>query len=361
MSKPKTAPWDFNVYIITWNVGTKYPDDLSLFNLLGLKSHNCPNESTPDLYAIGLEEVNSKPKNQVIGLFKDDPWTIGFTDILKEHDYVAIKTEQMQGLMLTLFSKRKHLPHLKSIEAEYTRTGFGGIWGNKGAVSIRLSVYGCGVSFVVAHLAAHDHELDERVADYKQILENHHYHVKNYREIFDHEYVFWFGDLNFRLEGEDSPEEVRSLVEKDKLSELIQRDQLLLVRRDRRAFHQLEEKLPQFPPTFKFKENTSDYDMKRRPAWTDRVLYAVNRDKFPEIKLHLEQMSYKSHPGYNISDHKPVSSEFYIKIETETDTDLYELTHSSSQQIYLHYLLFNLEILLIVSIAFLSNRRFVLF
>ncbi|XP_055923532.1 phosphatidylinositol 4,5-bisphosphate 5-phosphatase A-like isoform X2 [Eupeodes corollae] len=310
----KTTPWNFNVYIITWNVGTKYPDDLSLYNLLGLKSHTCPGESLPDLYAIGLQEVNSRPKNQVLGLFKDDPWTIGFKEILKDHDYVAIKTEQMQGLMLTLFSKRKHVPHLRSIEAEFTRTGFGGIWGNKGAVSIRLSVYGCGVSFVVAHLAAHDHELDERIEDYRQILENHHYHVKKYREIFDHEYVFWFGDLNFRLTGDDSPEEVRSLVEQDKLSQLIQRDQLLLVRENRKAFHQLQEKLPEFPPTFKFKENTSSYDMKRRPAWTDRILYTINRDKYPDIKLHLEQRSYKSHPGYTISDHRPVSSEFIIKL-----------------------------------------------
>ncbi|XP_055854182.1 phosphatidylinositol 4,5-bisphosphate 5-phosphatase A-like isoform X3 [Episyrphus balteatus] len=314
-----TTPWNFNVYIVTWNVGTKYPDDLSLYNLLGMKSHTCPNESTPDLYAIGLQEVNSKPKNQVLGLFKDDPWTIGFKEILKDHDYVAIKTEQMQGLMLTLFAKRKHVPHLRSIEAEFTRTGFGGIWGNKGAVSIRLSVYGCGVSFVVAHLAAHDHELDERIEDYRQILENHHYHVKKYREIFDHEYVFWFGDLNFRLTGEDTPEEVRSLVEQDKLSELIQRDQLLLVRETRKAFHQLQEKLPEFPPTFKFKENTSHYDMKRRPAWTDRILYTINRDKYPDIKLHLDQLSYKSHPGYNISDHKPVSSEFLIKVTEDPD------------------------------------------
>lgn len=75
-------------------------------------------------------------------------------------------------------------------------------------------------------------------------------------------YVFWFGDLNFRLTGDDSPEEVRELVEKEKIAELVQRDQLLLVRETGKAFHQLEERLPAFPPTFKFKENTSIYDMK---------------------------------------------------------------------------------------------------
>lgn len=59
--------------------------------------------------------------------------------------------------------------------------------GNKGAISIRLSLYGTAVSIVNAHLAAHDHMLDERIEDFNQILDNHHYHVKMYREIFDHE------------------------------------------------------------------------------------------------------------------------------------------------------------------------------
>lgn len=49
---------------------------------------------------------------------------------------------------------------------------------------------------------------------------------------------------------------------RDDLEELIRNDQLLQVRNDGRAFHQLEEKLPQFPPTFKFEEGTNNYDMK---------------------------------------------------------------------------------------------------
>lgn len=75
-------------------------------------------------------------------------------------------------------------------------------------------------------------------------------------------YVFWFGDLNFRLAGHDSPEEVRALVEENKLEELLERDQLNAVRRENKAFQKLDERLPEFPPTFKFKEGTSVYDMK---------------------------------------------------------------------------------------------------
>lgn len=35
-----------------------------------------------------------------------------------------------------------------------------------------------------------------------------------------------------------------------------------MIRRQGRAFTRLEERLPAFPPTFKFEHGTSDYDMK---------------------------------------------------------------------------------------------------
>lgn len=50
-----------------------------------------------------------------------------------------------------------------------------------------MQLYGVSMTFIAAHLAAHDHELDERIEDYNQILNNHHYHVKKYKTIFDHE------------------------------------------------------------------------------------------------------------------------------------------------------------------------------
>ncbi|XP_036342980.1 inositol polyphosphate 5-phosphatase K-like isoform X1 [Rhagoletis pomonella] len=308
----------FSVYVVTWNVGTRFPDNISLRSLLGLQGVDDEKEQVlPDIYAIGLQEVNVQPQQQMLGLFKEDPWTHKVKKLLRDFDYVVIKTEQMQGLLLTLLVRRPHVQHMRDIEPEFTRTGFGGIWGNKGAVSIRFSLYGCALTFVVAHLAAHDHHLDERIEDYEQIMENHHYHVPHYREIYDHDYVFWFGDLNFRLMGDDSPAEVLANVKKEEvMSELIQRDQLLHVRTKlHKAFHLMHERLPAFPPTFKFHEGTSNYDLKRRPAWTDRILYALQPlNKRPDERLAIEQRSYKSHPAYNISDHKPVSSEFSIKL-----------------------------------------------
>lgn len=61
-------------------------------------------------------------------LFKEDPWVLKIKELLQPLDYVIVKTEQMQGLLLTVFTKRKHLLHLREIETDYTRTGFGGMW-----------------------------------------------------------------------------------------------------------------------------------------------------------------------------------------------------------------------------------------
>lgn len=77
-------------------------------------------------------------------------------------------------------------------------------------------------------------------------------------------YVFWFGDLNFRLTGETTspPEQICEMVEQDRLEELIAKDQLKLVQQQERAFTELTERTPAFPPTFKFEKGTSEYDLK---------------------------------------------------------------------------------------------------
>lgn len=189
--------------------------------------------------------------------------------------------------------------------------------GNKGAVAIRMSCYGCSVCIINSHLAAHDEMLEERINDYQRIKEATHFSVKVSKRIFEHDYVFWFGDLNFRLYNPTNnytPEEIAEMVKRDKLPELMKNDQLSTIMCEGRAFSELVERLPQFPPTFKFVHDSNEYDMKRRPAWCDRILYKAKTKILKNCSLHLEQISYKSHPSYKISDHKPVSSEFKIVV-----------------------------------------------
>jgi inositol-1,4,5-trisphosphate 5-phosphatase len=312
--------WNFSFYIVTWNVGTQYPDDIALHDLLGLEGNPKNDHHAPDFFICGFQEVNAQPQNLITNFFYQDPWVQKLKQLLKPRDYVVVKTEQMQGLLLTIFTKRKHLMHVRDVETDYIRTGFGGVWGNKGGISIRLNAYGCSVCIVNSHLAAHDHMLDQRISDYQRIVEATKYSVKVNSDIFSHDYVFWFGDLNFRLQGDEPPEDIRAMVNQEKFSDLLRKDQLMLVMCENKAFSQLVERSPQFPPTFKFVPGTNDYDMKRRPAWCDRILYKNKPKSLKNVTLEMEQMSYKSHPNYTLSDHKPVTSEFKIKVPDDEPT-----------------------------------------
>lgn len=160
--------------------------------------------------------------------------------------------------------------------------------------------------------------LEERISDYQRIKDATKFSVKVSQSIYEHDYVFWFGDLNFRLYGDEatnlSPEEIREKIKREELGDLLQKDQLSIAMCEGRAFSELVERLPQFPPTFKFEPGTNEYDMKRRPAWCDRILYKAKNKILKNCSLQLEQISYKSHPNYKLSDHKPVSSEFRIKV-----------------------------------------------
>lgn len=60
--------------------------------------------------------------------------------------------------------------------------------GNKGAVSIRLSIYGCSLCFVNSHLSAHDNQLKDRVEDYNSIIKDQDFHVSETSKILYHEY-----------------------------------------------------------------------------------------------------------------------------------------------------------------------------
>ncbi|XP_066595609.1 inositol polyphosphate 5-phosphatase K-like [Prorops nasuta] len=301
----------FRIYFITWNVATKGPCQ-DVRQLLDL---NNANQSLPDMYFIGLQEVKAQPQNIIMDIFFEDPWTKSFREALKEYDYVKVRTQRLQGLVLNMFCLRKHITHLRSIEAQYTKTGFGGLWGNKGAVSIRFNIYGVNICVMNTHLTAHENMLADRISDYNTILKSHSFSVPETSSIFYHDYIFWIGDLNFRLNGDDlSASEIDQLVHENKLDELLLRDQLKLVMSSGEAFAELQENSVTFAPTYKFEFCTQQYDLKRKPSWTDRILYKVNEDVYDDIKLKAEQLRYKSFPSYIQSDHKPVIGEFKIKI-----------------------------------------------
>lgn len=301
-----------SVHLITYNVGTFLPGDKT--NLADL----LPTDK-PDIVLVGFQEVNVAPSRLVLEtlLLGEDPWSTSTRTQFAKHGYTKIRSIKLLGMVLSFFCLEQHVPYIRGLETQYTRLGFNGYWGNKGCVSVRFSVYGVSVVVLNSHLAPHDHQNQIRVDSYNHILGVHTFTNPQQELIMYHDYVFWMGDLNFRLEQDTFTfQQIELKVSKNEHRDLLIEDQLTKVRETGAAFSELSENLPTFPPSFKYKVGTSVFDPKRRPAWTDRVLFKVNKANFDTLDLNLEQLSYESHPAFLDSDHKPVSAGFKMQVMT---------------------------------------------
>jgi len=303
-----------SLQLITWNVGAKFPTvDTNMTSLL--------QDSKPDILLLGLQEVNSQPQNMLTDnlLAGEDPWTSSLRTRLAPLGYMKVRSVRLMGIVLSFFCLEKHLGFMRGLETQYTRLGYGGYWGNKGCVSVRFQIYGVKIAVINCHLAAHEEYNQDRIDSYNTILGSHLYTNEETEMIFYHDYVFFIGDLNFRLETEKfSFQEIDLMVSKSEFGKLLSVDQLTQARTSGAAFAEVQENLPTFPPTFKYKVgSTSVYDTKRRPAWTDRILFTANVSNYQDYKLSLNQHSYSAHQDFIESDHKPVCSGFSVSVFSE--------------------------------------------
>lgn len=80
-----------------------------------------------------------------------------------------------------------------------------------------------------------------------------------------------------------------------------------------KVFQGFSEQEIQFPPTFKFKLNSAEYNPSRVPSWTDRVLHRCNAA--PGM-CHLLPLYYDSvsAPCLGASDHRPVVAGFELTV-----------------------------------------------
>lgn len=330
---------NFRLHVVTWNVGTaEPPSDVS--SLLQLDSQNAV-----DLYAIGLQEVNAAPLKLITDLASEDSWSLAFMATLAPLGYVKVSSIRMQGLLLLLFSKLTHVPFIRDIQTTYTRTGLFGYWGNKGAVSVRLSFYGHMFCFLNCHLAAHMQYATQRVDEFEYILDTQDFDMYNTPRILDHRLVFWFGDLNFRI-ADHGMHFLRTAINSNRFNLLWDRDQLTMMKRKEPFLQEFEEGPLSFKPTYKFDRFSESYDSrpqktwlgfngkKRKPAWTDRILWRVKPkapppeeeatlpDEHDESSLKVLQDTYSSNMDYGESDHKPVIATFRLELKKLVETPL---------------------------------------
>lgn len=251
--------------------------------------------------------------------------------------YCLVASKQMVGIFLTVWVKSDMRDNVHNLRVSCVGRGLMGYLGNKGAISISMSLHQTSFCFICSHLSSGQKEGDElrRNADVMEILRKTRFPRVNGMEdehspqtVLEHDRIIWLGDLNYRIAL--SYRSAKALVEMHNWRALLQNDQLRIEQRCGRVFEGWKEGKICFPPTYKYSYNSDRYsgdarypkEKRRTPAWCDRILWYGRG---------LNQLSYVRGES-RFSDHRPVCSVFLAEVESLTPNWIKKgLNYSSSK------------------------------
>uniref|UniRef100_A0A0D9ZI06 Inositol polyphosphate-related phosphatase domain-containing protein n=1 Tax=Oryza glumipatula TaxID=40148 RepID=A0A0D9ZI06_9ORYZ len=156
--------------------------------------------------------------------------------------YCLVASKQMVGVFLMVWVRSDIREHVKNLKVSCVGRGLMGYLGNKGSISISMSLHQTSFCFVCTHLTSGQKDGDElrRNADVVEILRKTRFpHVhgvgdeKSPETILDHDRIIWLGDLNYRIAL--SYRSVKALVEMHNWKQLLEKDQLRIEQRYGRA------------------------------------------------------------------------------------------------------------------------------
>ena len=131
---------------------------------------------------------------------------------------------------------------------------------------------------------------------------------KNKEKIMDdYDFVILSGDLNYRINF-DITDDIDEMMRQKNPEILWDKDQFT---KEIKAEHNFKEGIINFMPTYKYKDNSDEYDYERKPGWTDRILYKSKKNY--DIML----CEYNCIQNIYLSDHKPVYATFKINFKNE--------------------------------------------
>ncbi|KAL0877843.1 hypothetical protein Bca101_027549 [Brassica carinata] len=229
--------------------------------------------------------------------------------------YVRLVSKKMVGILLTIWVKRSMRKHIQNVRVSTVGVGIMGYIGNKGSVSVSMSINQTFFCFICTHLTAGEKEVDQikRNSDVHEIHKRTVFHSVSAlglpKHIYDHERIIWLGDLNYRLNL--SYEKTRDLISKKEWSKLLEYDQLVKEYKKGRAFDGWSEGTLQFAPTYKYQAHSEEYTgangkaTVRKPAWCDRILSYGRGMRL----VHYRRTEHK------FSDHRPVTATYMAEVE----------------------------------------------
>ncbi|KAG7013537.1 Type IV inositol polyphosphate 5-phosphatase 7 [Cucurbita argyrosperma subsp. argyrosperma] len=235
--------------------------------------------------------------------------------------YCLVANKQMVGVFLTIWIRSELKDSIRNTKVSCVGRGLMGYLGNKGSISVSLSLHQTSFCFICSHLTSGQKQGDElrRNSDVIEILKKTRFrsdrafpHQKSPQTILEHDRVIWFGDLNYRITL--SHRSAKALVEMQNWRVLLENDQLRNEQIYGRVFVGWNEGNIYFPPTYKYSNNSDQYsgdgmywkEKRRTPAWCDRILWYGEG---------LHQLSYVRGES-RFSDHRPVYGLFCAEVES---------------------------------------------
>ncbi|KAL6840561.1 hypothetical protein ACP4OV_030371 [Aristida adscensionis] len=233
----------------------------------------------------------------------------------KRPHFVRIISKQMVGVFLSIWVRKSLRKHIQNLKVSTVGVGAMGYIGNKGSISVSMSIYQTHFCFICCHLTSGEKDGDElkRNADVQEIhrrtIFNPVSRLSMPKTIYDHERIIWLGDLNYRI---NLPyEKTHELISKQDWNGLFRKDQLKVELRKGHLFDGWTEGVINFPPTYKYKVNSEKYisdeprSGRRTPAWCDRIL---------SYGKGMRLLSYKT-VDLRLSDHRPVTAVYMADVE----------------------------------------------
>ncbi|KAK4450318.1 putative PI phosphatase [Podospora aff. communis PSN243] len=170
------------------------------------------------LYVLGLQEIvdlNTATQYMARVYTTDngpmEKWKAALEAALPE-GYSLVTAEQLTGMLLLMYASPEVAATISNVSTVSVGTGLLGYLGNKGAVVTRI-ILGetTRMVFVNSHLASGSEAsyIERRIWDVGQILSRAVFQPVAFsgvsedegEKIGDEDFAFWFGDLNFRLDG----------------------------------------------------------------------------------------------------------------------------------------------------------------
>ena len=238
------------IFCGTFNLNGKMADE-------DLKSWLCINIGNKpiDIYAIGFQElIDLNTKNLLIqsDAYERELYWINVLDniIMKDNKlkFKQLAKVRMFGLFLIIYANSALIEkdRIKDIYTSSIATGIMDIVGNKGSVGVSMKIYENRVCFVCSHFAADTDKVEKRNSDFRSTKQklrfnndpndlNSYYDLEN-----DHDAIFWFGDLNYRLDQIPLNETFR-LIQAKEFNDLLKYDQLTNQRINFKVFENYSE------------------------------------------------------------------------------------------------------------------------